>query len=84
MARGIIVIGSDSGAIPEIISNDSLIFKEQSVDSIVEKIHYISHLTESELLKLSIDLRKRYEEMFSNNVFQRIIAELTGCQISIT
>ena len=83
MARGIIVIGSDSGAIPEVISNDRLIFKEQSVNSIVEKIGYISNLPESELLNISINLRKRYEEKFSNNVFQRIISELTGCQTSI-
>ena len=79
MARGIIVIGSDSGAIPEVISNDRLIFKEQSVNSIVEKIHYLSHLPENELVRISVNLRKRYEEKFSNNVFKRIIAELTGC-----
>ena len=80
MSRGIIVIGSNCGAMPEIISDDRLIFKEKSVASIVEKIRYVSSLPATELSKISDDLRQRYEEKFSNKAFLKIVGDLTGCK----
>jgi glycosyltransferase involved in cell wall biosynthesis len=41
MAVGVPVIGSSSGAIPEVIGDAGLVFQENSVADLVEKIHYL-------------------------------------------
>jgi glycosyltransferase involved in cell wall biosynthesis len=80
MARGIIVIGSNSGAIPEIIGNSRLIFRQKSVSAISEKIQEISDIQRSELLEISHDLRVRYIQKYSNTAFFKVISEtIQGC-----
>lgn len=76
MARGIIVIGSDSGAIPEIIGNSRLIFRQKSVNAISEKIREISGIQNSELLEISHDFRARYIQKYGNRAFFKIISEV--------
>src|SRR5690606_13265312 len=49
MAVGIPVIGSSSGAIPEVVSEDGLIFQENSLEGLLE---CIQQLKENETLRL--------------------------------
>lgn len=75
MARGILVIGSNSGAIPEVIGNDRLIFQENDIFALVNKIREITSLSSEELRQLSKGMRKRFEDRFSPAVVSRIFGD---------
>lgn len=73
MARGTLVIGSNSGAIPEIIGDKNLIFAEGSVEAIKSVLERLIEMDEHDIEAISCSLRKRYEERFSNNAIRRIV-----------
>jgi glycosyltransferase involved in cell wall biosynthesis len=78
MARGVIVIGSDSGSIPELIGDPKLIFREKSIDAIIDKIKYLTSLNPEELNSISQALRQRYQDHLSNNAFKNILIKGFG------
>jgi glycosyltransferase involved in cell wall biosynthesis len=83
MACKIPVIGSSSGAIPEVIDNAGLIFEEGNVDALASKIE---SLRSNENLRLDL-AEKGYQRILENFTFEKI-AERTveiyvACQTSI-
>ncbi|PIQ86859.1 MAG: hypothetical protein COV74_03240 [Candidatus Omnitrophica bacterium CG11_big_fil_rev_8_21_14_0_20_45_26] len=73
MDRGVIVIGSNSGAIPEVIGDEHLIFQENSAEAIVAKIKHLCSLKREEVLELSKAMKDRFEERFSKRVIREVI-----------
>jgi glycosyltransferase involved in cell wall biosynthesis len=70
MACGVPVIGSDSGAIPEVIGDAGLIFPEGNVDALAQ---IIAGLCDSPALRTS--LRERGIERVRDEFTQERIAE---------
>ncbi len=70
MAAGVPVIGSDSGAIPEIIGDAGLIFKEGDAEDLFEKMEklFLNEKLRNTLIKKGY---KRVEENFTYEVIAR-------------
>ena len=64
MASGVPVIGSSSGAIPEVIGDAGLVFEENNIDDLREKILYLSN-NPQERERLSLAGRNRAENRFT-------------------
>jgi glycosyltransferase involved in cell wall biosynthesis len=85
MSAGIPVIGSDSGAIPDVIGDYSLIFKQGDFDRLAVLIHNIA--TSPRLYQqLSVNAKKRYSSCFSSesvglNYVRFLRSVETGCAI---
>lgn len=75
MERGVLVIGSSSGAIPEVIDDPRLIFQENSVAAISEKIRFVLNLPEPEIIDIKKKLRKRFEDHFSSNAIKKVVSQ---------
>ncbi len=75
MERGVLVIGSNSGAIPEVIEDERLIFQENNVSAIADKIRYVLSLPESEVVKIKKTLRERFERKYSAAAIKTIVFE---------
>lgn len=68
MSCGIPVIGSDSGAIPEVIGNAGLIFRERDPDSLIDCVNQV--LLDANLrTQLSRRGRERWQVTFSPEAF---------------
>jgi len=67
LSYGIPVIGASSGAIPEILNliDPRLIFKNQSINSLTNKLIWFHQLKKSELLKLQKKCKKVVSRNFS-------------------
>ena len=80
MACGVLVIGSDSGAIPEVIGNAGIIFREGNVEEL--QSHLLNLMTMPELRRT---LSQRGRQLACNKFSERQIAEKTVqayCQVS--
>lgn len=74
MAVGVPTIGSDSGAIPEVLGDAGLIFKEDDVDDLYAKLEQVRQ--DSDLrVRLSVEGRRRARERFT---WERFAESLTG------
>jgi glycosyltransferase involved in cell wall biosynthesis len=77
MACGVPVIGSDSGAIPEVVGEGGLIFPEGDVDALAKAIVRMSE--DNQLRKSSITWGfERYRSHYSCEAYARSIAEMLG------
>jgi len=73
MDRGVLVIGSNSGAIPEVIGNEEFIFQENSPEAIVSKIRHLELLSSDEIIARSKRFRQRFFDRYSNVVIKQVI-----------
>ncbi len=73
MSRGIPVIASKCGALKEIIGDESLLFKENNVQALVDKIRQMLSLNSEQLASLSRSLRDCYERRFNLSTIQEIV-----------
>ena len=73
MDRGVLVIGSNSGAIPQVIGSSELIFKEKDSKAIIQKIKELKMKTPSELNALALKLKNRFDQNYSKHVIRRQI-----------
>lgn len=71
MACGVPVIGSSSGAIPEVIGDAGLIFSEGNVQELAKHLHS---------LKASLDLRCRLSELGKHRATEEYSAEQVACR----
>ena len=80
LAHGVPVIGSDCGAIPEILSkvNKQLIFSKKSPESLVEKITWYSQLSNEEKQKIRIKCIRTVEQYYSVEKNKQKIMSIYG------
>jgi glycosyltransferase involved in cell wall biosynthesis len=71
MASGRIVVGSSSGAIPEVIGNGGFVFKENSAESLASTLTQALELTPAEKHDLSVRARNRAANNYSWRRFAR-------------
>lgn len=77
---GTIPIGSDSGAIPEVLDYDSrYIFKTKNINSLKEKIERILKLSENEYRKEIQDLQRKMEKYSYETHIENFIKQYKKC-----
>lgn len=81
MAVGVPIIGSDSGAIPEVIGSAGLIVPEGNVQSLSQAIEQLAASPET-LRRLSLQGRLRYDNEFSMSAYADKVAQGVGLQRS--
>lgn len=79
MSAGVVVIGSDSGAIPDVIGDTGLIFREGDVAGLVDRVMSVA---ENQSLRESLAQkgRARFGECFSCEAHARKLADVFGLE----
>lgn len=72
MASGVVVVGSDSGEIPNVIGDAGLIFREGDIDGLAEMLRKLSSSPQ-----LVADLRQKGRERAVSNFSQQSVARYT-------
>ncbi len=70
-AAGAIVIGSSSGAIPEVMGEQGFVFEENNADSLIQTLHAVLSLPKEKKDELKQLARERVRSEFSWSVFAK-------------
>ncbi len=77
MSEGIVVIGSDRGGIPEMLTDGSgIVYKFDSEADLIKKLNYVYLLNESEYKRMQL---KAFEYVKGNNSYEMYYYRLMRC-----
>ena len=80
MARGVIPLGSDCGAIPDVVGDPRLIFPAGQPAALADRLRWLSGLPPAAVAELSRGVRRRFTEHLATPVFQgRLLEAAARC-----